>query len=100
MLIQKTLHLSSGNRTRLSFDTAKLKNIFYTNIISIEFLIFFKKHPQARSSVIDRTFLAHGANSNSTLYMAIPKQSDAKIERFSVHCSEMPYLLTSFRISS
>lgn len=60
------------------------------------FLIFFKKHPQARSSVIDRTFLAHGANSNSTLYMAIPKQSDAKIERFSVHCSEMPYLLTIF----
>jgi len=68
------------------------------------FLIFFKNHPQAiggkqkggpmplpRSRVSD---------SNSTLYMAIPKQSDAKIKRFSVHCSEMPYLLTSFRISS
>ena len=52
MLAQKTLRLSSGNRTRYRFDTANLKRIFYTNIILLEFLIIFKSEPTPILSLV------------------------------------------------
>ena len=52
MLAQKTLRLSSGNRTRYRFDTANLKIYFDTNIILFYFLIIFKSEPTPILSLV------------------------------------------------